>query len=270
MRIIKDLANEVYHSDAAISRSGIREFLRSPYHYWSEYLNPKAPPRKFSDAMKMGSAFHTYILEYDKFEDDYEVEPPKVLLKDVGRKAYDEYKLQLQELLDCGKIILSPEEYNILRAMEESLVNNQIAMDLISDCEYEVSLFWSDPHTQIACKARPDIVGKEYIADLKTISSADFRTFQSSIDAGAYHIQAAMIRDAYREITGKDYTQFIYICVENKYPFATAIYILNEEALEIGRAEYKQALLDMKICFEKNEWLSYQIQTIGLPAWKKK
>lgn len=31
---------EDYHRDPALSRSGLMEFKRSPYHYWYKYINP--------------------------------------------------------------------------------------------------------------------------------------------------------------------------------------------------------------------------------------
>lgn len=240
--IYPDLSNEAYHSDAAISRSGIMSFLDSPYKYWADYLNPNKEAKEPTPAMEFGTDFHTLILEPDNFPQKYQNLSTKKLKND----------------------------YEVLHNMMWSLHNHSRAWDLIENNQYEQSYFWRDAHTGIMCKARPDILSDNYVIDLKTIANASPLSFQRAMADGGYHIQAAMIRDAIRIIKGRDIKSFINICVEKTYPYQIGIYFIEDEALEIGRQEYKQALLDMKSCFEQKEWPSYPIQTIGLPNWRKK
>src|SRR5688572_15604776 len=109
--IQSNLSNDAYHADTdSISRSALMEFKRSPFHYWSLYLNPERPQREQTAALTFGNAFHTFILEPQLFNERYVVEPERVLLKDVGRDRYDEYKATIAALSATNKIILSRDD----------------------------------------------------------------------------------------------------------------------------------------------------------------
>lgn len=103
--------------------------------------------------------------------------------------------------------------------------------------------------------------------DLKTCADASPRGIQNAMVTGGYHIQAAMGREAIRELEGHDIPNWILLCIEKTYPYAIGIYIIDEAALEAGRAKYKQLLVELKECLEKNEWQGYAPQSIGLPQW---
>lgn len=263
------LSNHDYHADGAISRSSILHFLDNPYCYYAKKLSAHRPVKQPTDAMRFGSAFHTFILENEKFGDEYALEPPRVMLKYDGEALYRAYKKECDELQHSKKIVLNCEEYNLLTAMRDALQKNKKAMELIEGNIVECSHFWEDPHTGLMCKARPDILSQNYVIDLKTIVSASPHYFQRAMSDGSYHIQAAMIRDAIRELGDRDISTFINICVEKTYPYQIGIYIISEEALETGREEYKNALLGIKNCMEINDWPGYAIQTIDLPKWRK-
>lgn len=265
--IFTDMTNEDYHAHPAISRSGVLELLKSPYHYYMRYLSPDKEKKEPTKAMDMGNAFHTMILEPEKFNNDFIVKPAPVLLKDVGREVYDIYKNALDNIEKMGKTVLSVDDMSLLEKMQKSINAHPDASRLITGGIHESSLFWVDEHTGIECKARPDIWHEEIVTDLKTITSADRNTFQRSIVDGGYHIQAAMIREAIRQNTGKDVTSFTYIVCEKTFPYATAVYILDEATLEQGHCAFKNCLLELKRCIENNAWPAYETQTISLPTW---
>jgi exodeoxyribonuclease VIII len=265
--IYSDLSNHDYHSSGAISRSGIMDFLNSPYRYWANYLNPKRPSKETTLAMAFGSAFHTLMLEPLRFDEQYIMKPAPVLLKDVGREAYDKHKDVCDYIEKSGKTVLSINEWQHLMAMEDSLKSNHEAIMLILDGQMENSYFWTDVHSGLQIKARPDILHYNIIVDLKTCTSAHFKAYQRAMIDGGYHIQGAMISDGIYELTGTRIKKVINICIEKTYPYAIAIYFIDESAIEHGHQQYKQALLDMKYCFENNKWASYETQSIGIPAW---
>src|SRR5690348_338538 len=70
---IYEISSERYHAAAGITRSGIIEFKKSARHYWHKYLNPDYVPKEPTDDMKLGTAFHSYVLEPGKFIDEYYV-----------------------------------------------------------------------------------------------------------------------------------------------------------------------------------------------------
>lgn len=265
--IYTDLSSEDYHADSAISRSGIMHFLKSPLDYWANYINPHRPEKKVTKAMELGTAFHMKILEPHLFGKTYASKRPSVLLKDVGRKKYDEYKNYNECLIKSGYITLENDDYCRLVEMELALRANEKAWALIENATYEQSYFWKDVHSGLMVKSRPDILHNNMIVDLKTCIDASSRAYQREMIQGGYHIQGAMVRDAIYELTGKTINTVLNLCVEKDYPHAIGIKIIGEDALEAGHKKYKQALLDMKACFESDKWESYETEIVELPSW---
>jgi exodeoxyribonuclease VIII len=263
-----DLSNEDYHaSKDYISRSSLMDFDKSPYTYWAKHINPDRPIRESTPQMVLGTAFHTLVLEPDMFDKFYTMELPKVLLKDVGKETYESYKKSLEFIKNCGKTVLSVNDWQNMLYMKEKIKSSKEAMHLISDSRIENSFFWKDEHSGLNLKCRPDILHENMIIDLKTTSNASPRHFQREMVDYGYHIQFAMIRDAVEIIEGRRINNCINIVVETKYPYNMAIYIIDELALEEGYVKYKQLCLDLKNAIAENKFSDYGIQTIGLPRW---
>lgn len=265
--IYNNLSNDEYHADPAISRTGMMMFDQSPYKYWANYLNPSRPSKEMTPAMTFGKAFHEFILEPEEFKKHFAPEPPKVLLKNVGREQYEAYKKHCAELEATNKIILSDDEYLTLLKMRDALMNNSAAKELIEGAVYESSYFWKDEHSGLMLKARPDILHENMIVDLKTCADASPRAFQYAIADGGYHVQGAIIRDGVHELQGRLINNVINIAIEKKYPYSIGIYLIDEYALEAGQAKYKQICLDMKESINSQTFGDYGIQTLGLPKW---
>ena len=65
------LSNEEYHADGAISSTGIKDLLKSPYRYWyfsDMNPDPNKEERINTSSTKLGTAFHTLILEPENFD----------------------------------------------------------------------------------------------------------------------------------------------------------------------------------------------------------
>lgn len=266
--VFKDLSNADYHNDiTAVSRSGLWEFKRSPAHYWNAYLNPERPERKDTPDMAFGRAFHTFVLEPHLFDQEYAVEPAKVLLKDFGRDIYDAYKQQIVCLELTGKTILTADQMEKLEKMRQSVLNHPQASDLIIGGAIEHSLFWEDPHTGIRCKTRPDVWHDNMTADLKTCVSADERAFVNSIGSYGYHWQSAMNREGIYHTGGNDVKTHTFICVEKEWPHLVAVYILDKQALDSAHKMVKNTLQNFKICKASNDWPGYPTREVSLPSW---
>jgi PDDEXK-like domain of unknown function (DUF3799) len=281
------ISAEEYHDLPAIGRSGIMSFLKSPFHYYSEYLAPDRPPRTDTTSTIIGSAYHTLILEPDQFFKRYIVKPKKVqnlpkvpLLKDVGKELYTKAKeiyetarvkkndLEAEfEINSVGKIILSQADYQSLLAMEERLLSHPRAQGTLKGALFEQTLIWTDTDTGLVCKARPDIlnfgIGLK-VADLKTCEDASLSAFQYHLEEYGYDIQAAMIREGLGQITGFDFQKFDFLPQEKQYPHAFAIYRLDLEVLSAARAIFKSALYELKKCLTSNVWPSYPSKVVTL------
>ncbi len=264
----QELSNENYHAiKSHLSRSAIIDYDKSPYTYWAKHLNPERPIKDATLQMELGTAFHTLILEPKRFNEEYIMKPTPVLLKDVGREAYDKYKGVCDYIEKCGQRVLSFDDWHNLMAMKTKLESNEQAMQLVRDSRIENSFFWKDDYTGMLVKARPDILHENMIVDLKTCSDASPRAYQAEMVKYGYHIQGAMVRDAVKAIEGRRINNVINICVETKYPHNMAIYIIDELAIDEGQVKYKNILLAIKHAIGNNEWLDYGVQTISLPKW---
>jgi len=84
-------------------------------------------------------------------------------------------------------------------------------------------------------------------------------------------VQAAYYIDLCR-LVGIDKSDFVFIVVEKEAPYATAVYSLSQEAIDLGRLEYQRDLAAVRECTEKNRWPGFtdEITVIGLPAWMQK
>jgi len=274
--VYTNLSSEEYHAHKeSISRSAIMDFAQSPYTYWAKHLNPDRPIKETTPAMQFGTAFHMYCLEPQLFWAHYAVKTEHFTLKhlqevhgkDKGKFLFEEQKLSVLNLSKENKAILSADEYTNLKNMLDRITLNDSVMELSRGGKIENSFFWQDENSGLLLKARPDILHDNMIVDLKTCADASPRAFQSSMVTGGYHIQGAMIRDAVEAIEGHRINNVINICIETKYPYNMAIYIIDEFAIDAGQEKYKQICLDLNEAKETNTFADYGIMTIGLPKW---
>jgi len=266
--VYTDLTSEDYHAHKeSISRSALMDFNKSHYNYWAKHLNPNRPNKDATPAMILGSAFHSFVLEPEKFNNEYVKEPIKVLLKDVGRDKYEEYKQSLVDIEKQNKIILSHDEWDNIMNMFRVFEKNSSALELISNARIENSFFWQDKESGLLLKARPDILHENMIVDLKTCSDASPRAFQTEMVKYGYHVQMAMICDAVEALEGRRIENFINVCIETKYPYNMAIYMIDVDAVNAGEEKYKRLCVELKNCLTTNTFNDYGIHLIGLPKW---
>lgn len=258
---VYDISNEEYHASKGISRSGIMEFNKTPFHFWNKYLNPNSLiEEETSSSIKIGSLLHYYILEENKFLNDY------IVIDKIDRRT-KQGKDYYEQIALSNKKIITQDEFNHIKLMKDSIKSNHQIAELISEGKYEKSIYWNDPDTKLLCKCRPDIWQHSFIVDIKTSSNASYRDFQRSIFSYGYHIQCAMIHEAFKQVFDMDMKDFVFVVVENKAPFATAIYKLDELSLYQSIEIFKNKLIEIKQCFDKNEWPSYKTQIISLPTY---
>lgn len=264
---VYNISIEDYHSGAGYSRSKLIHFNKSPLHFYHEaFGNPEqkkpADVIKKANPLEFGNALHTYILERDDFDKRYIALPKLNRATIAGKNAH-------QALLSKadGKQLICAETLSEIEAMAQSIELHQDAKALISDADYEKSLFWTDPDTGILCKVRPDIWHNNFICDLKTTQSGALRDFQKSVYAYSYHIQAGMIQEALKHVLGVDMQNFIFVAIEKEAPYAVAVYRLDPLAVSLGVTKFKNILQGIKQCQETNHWPSYPTEWIAVPKW---
>ena len=69
--------------------------------------------------------------------------------------------------------------------------------------------------------------------------------------------------------TGGTLEGFMFAAVEESMPHASAMITLDDEAMDIGRMEYRKALNTYAECLERDEWngIYQELAPVQLPSW---
>lgn len=188
-------------------------------------------------AMLLGSAIHCAILEPERFSIEYAIAPKVDRRTKEGKSTWEAF-----ELANAGKSILTEDQGDTIKGMKESILSHEIASMVLSGGEAEYSYYVKDDETGLQLKARPDYRNGSALIDLKTTSDASFEGFSKAIGGFGYHIQAAFYLDVFNKSQSESYRDFFFVAIENKAPFALAIYRLDENHIEAGRVAYRAAL----------------------------
>ncbi len=266
-----------------ISASALKKIKVSPLHFIEE------EKKEQTDAMAFGSAYHKYILENDKFDDEYFVFDDKDIIEKLigegskkprGTKAYEEWK-DAQLSFAQGKIMIDVQTMDALKAMREKLMSNRYVRSLLSDGEPEQS-FYCTLKTMDECEAklimRTDYIKwqKRAVIELKTTQDASKDGFPKECANYDYHIQAALYADLMEMISGHEFMwTFFFIAQESKAPYAFNVFEASPQFIAQGRYEYEQLILLYQQCRDSGKWPGYQvwcenrfgINNLDLPKW---
>ena len=267
-----DQSAEDYHAAPGASASRLRLLKRSAAHMKYEMDNPQEP----TPAMIIGSATHSAILEPDLFAKEWGVLPPG----HGSSKAVKEAKAELIVQFGADHI-LKPDVYDNILAMRDSVLGSPLVDDFLDGATTEASYYWTEVtdttnELSVKCKARIDAVPRkadwwmdDCIIDIKTTTDASLKECQRSVYNFGYHIQAA------HYLAATDRQRFIFVVVEKAPPHCVAIYELDDDALELGRADREFLLGQWALCEAEeaaggpDAWPGFpeEIQELSLPGW---
>lgn len=243
-----DIPQEKYRADAALSRSDLFWLHKSPLHFkWAA-----EHPASETAAMFFGTAFHTLVLEPERFADEYIVH---------GRidKRTKEGKALAAEIEASGRRAIDEETMQALEGMRDSVMSNPYAARLLAG-EKEQSYFWTDPPTGIELKCRPDcrtdLSDTGVIVDLKTTDNADAEGFGRSCLNYGYDLQAAMYKQGVEAVEGKPH-RFVFIAVEKKPPYACSVLEADELMIRKGSDDLRKYLETVSDCRRTGNWYGY-------------
>lgn len=257
---VSNMPADIYHAHDSVSNSGLKLVNRSPAHF--KY--PKE--RESTRSMVVGSALHMACLEPDLFYKTY------TLLRKADDRRAPEYKEAVK--LNGEEFVLVASECERVEGIMNSLHSNAKIKQYLNMTGWcELSGFVADPETGIVCRHRFDKLTKSGIAiDLKTTTDARSDAFSRSIMSFGYHVQDAFYSDQYHWVTGDHLEDFIFIAIESESPYASKIYRIDPESLEVGESAYREALNKYAYCKQMNEWPAYddEIEEISIPYWAMK
>ena len=194
--------NDFYNSIEAYRSTSIKKALQGPEYFFME--------DKQTPAMHFGTAVHTRILEPEHF--NYEI---KLDGRTKAGKAQKEKHVP----------VLTEEEFHKLEFMKEAFFINKDCWEIHQESDKEaiaVSFFQGIP-----VKAKADLYGSNYIADIKTTSSLPLtlKDVERTIENYNYHLSAAFYLDCFNEhfTDSSKLDEFIWIFLESKPPFKVVI-----------------------------------------------
>lgn len=256
-----DIPEDVYHSWNLCSNSRLSVIRdSSPAHLRYQIEHPEQP----TEALLLGSATHYAILQPGLFDLRY------FALPDCDRRTKDG-KAEYESCIAAnpGKIPLKAAAYESCRNMAAAVWANLDARILLESLgQLELSgIFERDG---VLCKMRVDKLSEEYGAtiDVKTCQCAHPREFERVIYNRGYHRQGAFYVDGAWCLESPFVDHFI-IAVEKEPPYATVVYKLTADALDLGRKELNELLATYRRCVESQSWPGYPegLVEIGVPVW---
>lgn len=262
--------NAAYHAHPAVSKSHLDEINRSPLHYWARFLDPNRIVPPPTPAMVIGTALHTHVLEMTEWDKQFVIAPDGIDRRTkAGKEEWAAFEAEAN-----GKTVLKREDGELIAAMGRAIYGHPAAAMLLAmSGKAETSHFWTDEKTGLECKCRPDWLFDDcsVIVDLKTTEDASPMGFRKSIGQYAYHKQAAWYLHGLEQATGVCPTQFVFIAVEKKPPYAVGVYAADAEMIKAGWEVAERNLERIAECRVAGRWPGYseEIEPISLPPWMR-
>lgn len=261
-----DIAEERYHGRelGVASKSALDLVHRSPAHYYAWVRGELAD--EDSPALAFGRAFHTALLEPEKYERRYIVEP------DFGDCRFKENKARRDDWRReaAGKVPVEATDARRIERMVESVRRHPRARNLIAGGQPEVTVKWTDDATGLTCKGRVDYYRPDLrlIVDAKTALDASPSAFRKSCASYGYGRQEAMYRAGFAAI-GKAVEHFVFLAVEKEPPYLVGLYTLSGESVARGHESIRKDMETMAECLRTGRWPGYsdELVELELPPW---
>lgn len=222
----------------------LKTIAQSPAHYLAKLEHEIANPRNDHPQMRFGRLTHTTVLGG----------PPSAVW-DGERKgnAWKEYKAQ-----NLDRDIVTKAEVEEATRVANAVLSDPVAAPfLVGEAEKPVE--WRMLGRRCATRGI-DVLGKDFVADLKTTSKAEPEWFRRQCLRMGYHAQLAWYLDAAASI-GRRVSDAYIIAVETKPPYAVVTLKLTQRCIEEGRKLCRLWMERLIQCEEANEWPGY-IQSI--------
>lgn len=278
---VQDLPEGVYHGHPALSSSEVRALIdHSPARI---ALQRKHPPPA-GPAFIFGRAFHCLVLEPDKFDDQF-VLNPYASARGNAAKGWIETQKQ------SGKTVISnttgddpiwqPGDYDRMHRMRDAVMSNRMASILLSDGWPERSYLWDETigievgdvitDAPFECRARFDFVNRAHSlgVDLKTSQSADYKTFRDSIFRYGYHIQEHHYMRGARACN-EPLTGFVFVCVSKSPPYEVNLFSLDDDSRSDAVRPWLIGATKFATAQATGQWGMFPDEIHSIHPWRSK
>lgn len=227
----KMLDDDFYYgelSSLALSSSSIKLLYESPkkYHYVNKY-------GKETQGLRDGWLLHCLLLEPEKFDEQ--------IFLDVQSKNTKAYKEAVENTQ--GRVFTAKEKSDAER-LADAILKNEQALQLLTDCEYEVPAIGMVNDYPFRGKA--DVLCSDKITDIKTC--ADIRAFPFQAKKYGYDIQVYI----YCTLFNLDFFEFRFLVVD-KSTLDVGIFEVSEDFYFSGMEKVKKGIAMFETYFLKEE-----------------
>jgi len=269
VNVILDMQEAEYHAHSALSSTNARLLLDSPAKYRYAQTHPEAPKAIYD----VGSAVHSAVLGVGAKT----VIIPEEHLAANGAISTTAAKKFVEEARFNGLIPVKRDVHLEIEAMKESVLAHPTARILFEQVgNPEVSVFGTDPETEIRCRARFDYLpsqraekGQTVAVDLKSADDASPSGFSRAAATHGYHVQYGHYDDTNRFGGAIEIDGFAFVVVEKHAPYLVGVYRLNSVWEQIGIDEARRARRIFRECLDTDTWPGYgdEIQSLMAPFW---
>lgn len=261
---VLDMPEEDYHSQSALSASGMKVLLKSPKHF-QQARRVRVEKAEFD----VGHAVHARVLG---------VGMPVVQIPDeyLATNGAASTKLAKEFIADKraeGKVPLKRQVYErVVFASDAVLMHPKARRVLEVPGDSEVSLFATDPETGVRLRGRIDRRAGRTIVDVKSMVDISTRALLRVIDAYGYDLQGETYRFLFELVTGEIAEPVVLICTEKEPPYDVRVIRLGDQWIDGGWRKLRRAIEIYAACVEAGVWpgiddVDGPIEDLPAPSW---
>jgi exodeoxyribonuclease VIII len=245
------LDDKDYHALEHVSSTALRTIsLNNPLYYKQKQMAEK----DVTKSMIMGTLVHMAILEPEEFTKN-------VIINPFSDKRTKEYKDWAKSSDIEGKTVISAGELSEIEQMKAMMFSHPVALPLFNRATMrEMAIIYKDQSRMTfrdyIVKAKLDLIGDDFIADIKTSADISPHAFINTVVYSQYHLQAAFYRYLDTCVTGKT-KDFYFIAIRNQAPYDVAVYKLSNGRLDQGDRLWWKAFTAYRAAAESKIWGGY-------------
>jgi|688.fasta_scaffold46918_9 hypothetical protein len=250
---VSTMSESEYRSLPALNASRFKAFFRSPFHFFNQREVEE------TEAMRIGTAIHTAILEPEQYLSTIAFYPEA-----DGRTTEGKAIKKAFEAGAVGKTILKADSKEIVERAVKAVTTHQEVRLILANPENRREQVLLTSLWEQDCKARLDLINVEtgVIRDIKTCEDASPERFKYEVRDRLYWVQAGFYALVAEKVFGKPFG-FEFIAVEKGDPSTCTIYDVDAKELEMWKHIVDCNLSHLKACTNTKAWTGYNSQTLG-------
>ena len=249
---LEHVSDATYHANPALGSSTVKRFASMPP---AKAILPMTPNRQ----MVLGTCFHSCMAG---------IAGPYLVAGDLRTKEGKAIRDQaIKEDIPC----LNVAEHEQVREMVSSCRLNPLVTELLLAPDRLIEHAGFAKYKGVDVKVKPDLVvpAMKLMVDWKTTRDASPEGFAKAVANLGYHIQEHHYRLVWDKANGPPVTRFLFVCVETREPYLTAIYELDRATRYEGEVAWNAAFTLYKSCLRLKHWPGYEQepQRLQIPRW---